>query len=201
MSDFEMSDYCGGMALKDLATRIESQATWEDLVLPRGLIEQLHEIAKQVRHRTQVYAVWGFEEKAPPELGVTALFAGEQGTGRTLAAEVLARDVGQDLYRIDLSRVVRKYIGETEKNLRRLFDAAESTGAVLLFDEADALFGKRSEVKDAHDRYANVEISYLMERTRSYRGLTIFKTALRSNIDRNVLQPRFVLEFGREACS
>ena len=195
----EMSHYCGGMALKDLATRIESQATWEDLVLPRGLIEQLHEIAKQVCHRTRVYARWGFREKAPPELGVTALFAGEKGTGRTLAAEVLARDLRQDLYRIDLSSLVEKYVGETEKNLRRLFDAAESTSAVLLFDEADALFGKRGEVKDAHDRYANVEISYLMERTRSYRGLTILKTTLRSNIDCDVLQQlRFVLEFVRE---
>jgi SpoVK/Ycf46/Vps4 family AAA+-type ATPase len=194
-----MSDYCGGMALKDLATRIESQATWEDLVLPRGLIEQLHEIAKQVRNRTRVCARWGFQEKAAPGLGVTALFAGEKGTGRTLAAEVLARDLRQDLYRIDLSRAAEKYVGETEKNLRRLFDAAESTGAVLLFDEADALFGKRSEVKDAHDRYANVEISYLMERTLSYRGLTILKTTLRSNIDCDVLQQlRFVLEFVRE---
>jgi SpoVK/Ycf46/Vps4 family AAA+-type ATPase len=187
------------MALKDLATRIEPQATWEDLVLPRSLIDQLHEIAKQVRHGTRVYARWGFQEKAAPELGVTALFAGEKGTGRTLAAEVLARDLRQDLYRIDLSSVVEKYVGETEKNLRRLFDAAESTRAVLLFDEADALFGKRSEVKDAQDRYANVEISYLMERTRSYRGLTILKTTLRSNIDCDVLQQlRFALEFVRE---
>jgi SpoVK/Ycf46/Vps4 family AAA+-type ATPase len=185
------------MALDDFATRVQPQATWKDLVLPKSLIEQLHEIAEQVRHSTQVYARWTFQEKAPPGLGVTALFAGEKGTGRTLAAEVLARDLRQDLYRIDLSGVVGKYAGETEENLRRLFDAAECTGAVLLFDEAEALFGRRNEVKDAHDRYASVEFSHLMERTRSYRGLTILKT-LRSNIGCDVhRQLRFVLEFAR----
>jgi SpoVK/Ycf46/Vps4 family AAA+-type ATPase len=184
--------------LKDLVTRIECEATWEDLVLPTGLIEQLHEIAKKVHHNAHVYASWGFGVKPPPNLGVTALFAGEKGAGRTLAAEVLARDLELDLYRINVTSVVRKYIGETEKNLRRVFATAEDADAVLLFDEADALFGKRSEVKDAHDRYANVQIASLMELPRSYRGLTIFKTTVRSNIDCDVLrQLGFVLEFDR----
>jgi SpoVK/Ycf46/Vps4 family AAA+-type ATPase len=184
--------------MRDLAARIEPQATWEDLVLPRGVIEELREIAEQVRQSAQVYARWDFGEKAPTELGVTALFAGEKGTGRTLAAEVLARDLRQDLYRIRARGLVGKYAGETEKNLRRLFAAADPTAAVLLFDEADALFGKRNKVKDAHDRYANVEISHLMERMQSYPGLAILKTTLRSNMDYDVLrQLRFVLEFGR----
>jgi SpoVK/Ycf46/Vps4 family AAA+-type ATPase len=184
--------------LKDLVTRIESKATWEDLVLPAGLIEQLHEIAEKVRHNAHVYASWGFGVKPPPNLGVTALFAGEIGTGRTLAAEVLARDLGLDLYRINVTSVLGRYVGETEKNLRRVFATAEDADAVLLFDEADALLGKRSEVKDAHDRYANLQMSSLVERPQSYRGLTIFKTTMRSNVDSDVLRHlRFVLEFDR----
>jgi len=129
-------------------------------------------------------------------LGVTALFTGESGTGKTLAAEVLARELELDLYRIDLAATVSKYIGETEKNLRRLFAAAEASGAVLLFDEADALFGKRGEVKDGHDRYANLEVAYLLQRMESYRGLAILTTNLRSNVDRAFLRRlRFVLQF------
>ncbi|UUZ68714.1 ATP-binding protein [Polaromonas sp. P2-4] len=116
-------------------------------------------------------------------LGISALFAGESGTGKTMAAEVLARELQLDLYRIDLSAVVSKYIGETEKNLRRVFDAAEDSGAILLFDEADALFGKRSEVKDSHDRYANIEVSYLLQRMESYRGLAILTTNLKAALD------------------
>ena len=128
-------------------------------------------------HRGAVYEEWGFAERTQPRArGSRALFAGASGTGKTMAAEVLARELGLDLYRIDLRRVVSKYIGETEKNLRRLFDAAEASGAILLFDEADALFGKRSEVKDSHDRYANIEVSYLLQRMEAYRGLAILTT-------------------------
>ena len=165
-------------------------------MLPAGHLDLLREIARHVRHRTQVYERWGFGERTSRGLGVTALFAGESGTGKTLAAEVLARDLGLDLYRIDLAGTVSKYIGETEKNLRRVFDAAEASGAVLLFDEADALFGKRGEVKDSHDRYANLEVAYLLQRMESYRGLAILTTNLRSNLDRAFLRRlRFVVQF------
>ena len=182
--------------LDDLAQRIDPQATWDDLVLPAGHLELLHDIARHVRHRTQVYERWGFAERESRGLGVTALFAGESGTGKTLAAEVLAADLGLDLYRIDLSATVSKYIGETEKNIRRLFDAAEASGAVLLFDEADALFGKRGEVKEGHDRYANLEVAYLLQRMESYRGLAILTTNMRSHIDRAFLRRlRFVIQF------
>ena len=182
--------------MDDLAERIDPGATWEDLVLPAGHLELLHEVARHVRHRTQVYERWGFGARTSRGLGVTALFAGESGTGKTLAAEVLAHELELDLYRIDLSATVSKYIGETEKNLRRLFDAAETSGAVLLFDEADALFGKRGEVKDGHDRYANLEVAYLLQRMESYRGLAILTTNLRSNVDRAFLRRlRFVVQF------
>jgi vesicle-fusing ATPase len=182
--------------LDGLAQRIAPEATWDDLVLPAGHLELLHDIARHVRHRTQVYERWGFAERESRGLGVTALFAGESGTGKTLAAEVLAADLGLDLYRIDLSATVSKYIGETEKNIRRLFDAAEASGAVLLFDEADALFGKRGEVKDGHDRYANLEVAYLLQRMESYHGLAILTTNMRSHIDRAFLRRlRFVIQF------
>src|SRR5205814_7229380 len=136
-------------------------ASWDDLVLPDNQKQVLRHIAIHVRQRPKVYQSWGFATKGDRGLGISALFAGPSGTGKTMAAEVLARELRLDLYRIDLSAVVSKYIGETEKNLRRVFDAAEEGGAILLFDEADALFGKRSEVKDSHDRYANIEVSYL----------------------------------------
>jgi hypothetical protein len=182
--------------LEGLADRIEPVARWDDLVLPEGHLELLHEIARQVRHRTRVYEDWGFAARGPRGLGVTALFAGESGTGKTLAAEIIAGELGLDLYRIDLAATVSKYIGETEKNLRRLFDAAEASGAVLLFDEADALFGRRGEVKDAHDRYANLEVAYLLQRMESYRGLALLTTNLRSNVDRAfVRRLRFVVQF------
>jgi vesicle-fusing ATPase len=182
--------------LEGLAERIDPAAGWDDLVLPAGQSELLHEIVRHVRHRTQVYERWGFGERTSRGLGVTALFAGESGTGKTLAAEVIAAELGLDLYRIDLAATVSKYIGETEKNLRRLFEAAEASGAVLLFDEADALFGKRGEVKDGHDRYANLEVAYLLQRMESYRGLAILTTNLRSNVDRAFLRRlRFVVQF------
>jgi len=184
------------VSLGTLAERIEPRATWDDLVLPEGQALLLRDLARQVRHRAQVYEDWGFARTSSRGFGVTAMFAGESGTGKTMAAEVLADDLGLDLYRIDLSAVVSKYIGETEKNLRALFDAAEAGGAVLLFDEADALFGKRSDVKDSHDRYANLEVAYLLQRMEGYRGLAILTTNLRSNVDRAFLRRlRFVIQF------
>ncbi|MFZ0062338.1 MAG: ATP-binding protein, partial [Pyrinomonadaceae bacterium] len=147
--------------LDELAPRIDAKATWSDLVLPEQELSLLRQIAAQVSQRAKVYEEWGFSKKMNRGLGISALFAGDSGTGKTMAAEVIANELRLNLYRIDLSAVVSKYIGETEKNLRRLFDAAEDGGAILFFDEADALFGKRSEVKDSHDRYANIEINYL----------------------------------------
>jgi vesicle-fusing ATPase len=165
-------------------------------VLPPGHRDLLREILRHVRYRTQVYERWAFGARTSRGLGVTALFSGESGTGKTLAAEVLAAELGLDLYRIDLAATVSKYIGETEKNLRRLFEAAEASGAVLLFDEADALFGKRGDVRDGHDRYANLEISYLLQRMEAYRGLAILTTNLRANVDRAFLRRlRFVVQF------
>jgi SpoVK/Ycf46/Vps4 family AAA+-type ATPase len=153
-------------------------------------------IAEQERHRSTVYDEWGVAERMNRGLGITALFAGESGTGKTMAAEVIARDLDLLLYRIDLSGVVNKYIGETEKNLRRLFDAADAGGAILFFDEADALFGKRSEVKDSHDRYANIEINYLLQRMESYRGLAILTTNMKSSLDPAFLRRlRFIVNF------
>ena len=192
-------DACRNQArprLDDLAQRIEPVAGWDDLVLPEPELERLHEIAVHVRQRARVYESWGFARKCARGLGISALFAGPSGTGKTMAAEVLANELRLDLYRIDLSQVVSKYIGETEKNLRRVFDAAEGGGAVLLFDEADALFGKRSEVKDSHDRYANIEVSYLLQRMESYRGLAILTTNMKQALDTAFLRRiRFVLQF------
>jgi len=170
--------------LEDLAQRVTASTSWEDLVLPEAQIRTLRQLASQVRHRIKVYETWGFSAKGRRGLGVSALFAGESGTGKTMAAEVLARELGLDLYRIDLSAVVSKYIGETEKNLKQVFDAAEDGGVLLLFDEADALFGKRAEVKDSHDRYANIEVGYLLQRMEGYQGLAILTTNLKSSMDR-----------------
>jgi ATPase family associated with various cellular activities (AAA)/Winged helix domain, variant len=182
--------------LDELAHRIESRAGFDDLVLPQPQRELLNEIAGQVRQRRRVYDGWGFGTPGARGLGISALFAGPSGTGKTMAAEVLARELRLDLYRIDLSQVVSKYIGETEKNLRRVFDAAEGGGAILLFDEADALFGKRSEVKDSHDRYANIEVSYLLQRMEEYSGLAILTTNLKGALDPAFLRRlRFVVSF------
>ena len=179
-----------------LAQRLQPKATWDDLVLPAEETSLLHQIADQVRQRHRVYQDWGFHRRLNRGLGINALFAGESGTGKTMAAEVIANDLQLNLYRIDLSAVVSKYIGETEKNLRRLFDAAEDGGAILFFDEADALFGKRSEVKDSHDRYANIEINYLLQRIESYRGLAILATNMKNALDTAFLRRlRFILNF------
>jgi hypothetical protein len=182
--------------MDDLAQRLEPGAGWGDLVLPARQLATLREIAVHVRQRAKVYGAWGFDRGGARGLGISALFAGPSGTGKTMAAEVLANELALDLYRVDLSRVVSKYIGETEKNLRRIFDAAESGSAILLFDEADALFGKRSEVKDSHDRYANVEISYLLQRMECYRGLAILTTNMKSALDPAFLRRiRFAVHF------
>jgi AAA+ superfamily predicted ATPase len=182
--------------LQDLAQRITSNTTWADIVLPAAQLNILQTIAQHLRQRTRVYDDWGFAEQSNRGLGLSALFSGPSGTGKTLAAEILANELRLDLFRIDLSAVVSKYIGETEKNLRRVFDAAEEGGAVLLFDEADALFGKRSEVKDSHDRYANVEISYLLQRMEAYRGLAILTTNMKEALDPAFLRRlRFIVQF------
>ncbi len=182
--------------LEELAQRIVPTASWDDLILPDAQRRILRHIASQARYRMKVYESWGFAAKGRRGLGVSALFAGESGTGKTLAAEVLAHELRLDLYRIDLSAVVSKYIGETEKNLRHVFDSAEEAGAVLLFDEADALFGKRSDVKDSHDRYSNIEVGYLLQRMETYQGLAILTTNLKSSLDRAFQRRlRFVVEF------
>ncbi len=182
--------------LDSLAQRIEPVATLDDLVLPEMEKAILKEISIHVQQRRKVYEEWGFARKGKRGLGISALFSGESGTGKTMASEVLANELQLDLYRIDLSQVVNKYIGETEKNLKKVFDAAEGSGAILLFDEADALFGKRSEVKDSHDRYSNIEVSYLLQKMEEYRGLAILTTNMRNALDRAFLRRlSFVVQF------
>ena len=174
--------------LQKLAHRISPRASWGDLVLPRYIEGQLRSIAGRVRQRGQVFDEWRLGSNSSRAPGVTALFAGDSGTGKTMSAEVVARSLGLDLYVIDLSTVVDKYIGETEKNLDRIFVEAERVNGVLLFDEADAIFGKRSEVKDARDRYANVEVAYLLQRMEQFEGLAILTTNLRANVDEAFLR-------------
>ncbi len=182
--------------MESLAERLEPKATWADIVLPAAELKLLTQLASQVRHRSMVYDGWGFRRKMTRGLGITALFAGQSGTGKTMAAEVIANDLRLALYRIDLSAVMDKYIGETEKNLRKVFDAAETGGAVLFFDEADALFGKRSEVKDSLDRFGNVEINYLLQRMEAYRGLAVLATNLKSALDPAFMRRlRFIVDF------
>ncbi|MFI0757001.1 ATP-binding protein [Streptomyces anulatus] len=182
--------------LGSLAQRLDSRVGWEDIVLPEEETALIRQIADQVAQRATVHDRWGFGERVSRGLGISALFTGPSGTGKTMAAEVLAGHLGLDLYRVDLSAAVSKYIGETEKNLRRLFDAAEPGGAVLFFDEADALFGKRSEVKDSHDRYANIEVSYLLQQMEAYRGLAILATNQRRALDTAFLRRlRFIVPF------
>lgn len=208
----DLARYRGGpVALADLATafrvqhrhglaalsrQIEAQHTWGDLVVSRDREELLREICAHVRHRSRVHGAWGFERKLSLGKGLGVLFSGPPGTGKTMAAGVLASELGLELYHVDLSSVVSKYIGETEKHLARLFDDAEATSAVLFFDEADAVFGKRTEVKDAHDRYANVETSYLLQRIDAYTGMVILASNLTKNMDEAfVRRLRFVVEF------
>ena len=184
--------------MSDLAYRIDVKASWDDIVLSPEHISLLNEIAEQVRHRYKVYQEWKFSEKYTRGLGISALFSGESGTGKTLAAEVIANELKLDLYRIDLSQVVNKYIGETEKNIKKIFDTAEQSGVILLFDEADTLFGKRSEVKDSHDRYSNIQLGYLLQRMEEYTGLAILTTNMKQSIDKAFERRiRFTLHFER----
>ncbi|NEQ12088.1 MAG: ATP-binding protein, partial [Moorea sp. SIO4E2] len=198
-SNVQLWDLCRQISrnqLEHLAQPINATATWDDLVLPTPQRLLLGDIATHLRYKYKVYQEWGFAHKGDRGLGISALFYGASGTGKTMAAEVLANEFRLSLYRIDLSRVVSKYIGETEKNLRRIFDAAETGFAILLFDEADALFGKRTQVKDSHDPNANIEVSYLLQRMEAYQGLAIlttnFQSALDSAFERRI---RFVVEF------
>jgi hypothetical protein len=182
--------------LDDLAERIDPTARLDDLIVPADVIDQLKAITAQYRGRDKVYENWGFAAQSGRGLGVTALFTGESGTGKTMAAEVLAAELGIELYRVELSAVISKYIGETEKNLERVFVAAQSANVLLLFDESDALFGKRSEVRDSHDRYANVETAYLLQRMESYKGLAILTTNARPSLDRAFTRRlRFIVNF------
>jgi ATP-dependent 26S proteasome regulatory subunit len=182
--------------LARLAVKVTSPFTWDDLILPLPQLTLLHAIESQVRHAHTVYRQWGFEARLAQARGLNALFSGPSGTGKTMAAGILARSLGLDLYKIDLSGVVSKYIGETEKNLDRIFVEASTANAVLFFDEADALFGKRSEVKDAHDRYANIEISYLLQKMEEYDGVAILATNLSQNLDEAFTRRmQFVVEF------
>lgn len=172
-----------GSALDRLARRVEPVVGWDDLVLPEAVLLALQEVALRAKHREKVLGDWAMRPGAGRGHGVAALFAGDSGTGKTMSAEVVAQDLGLDLYVVDLATVVDKYVGETEKNLERIFTAAAGVNGVLLFDEADAVFGRRSEVKDAHDRYANIESAYLLQRMETFDGLAILATNLRANID------------------
>jgi len=174
--------------LERLSRRIEPRAAWNDLVLPAPVVGRLRELAARLRLRERVLDTWGLGRASSRGRGITCLFAGDSGTGKTLSAEVVAGDLGLDLYVIDLSTIVDKYVGETEKNLDRVFAEADRVNGVLLFDEADALFGKRSEVKDARDRWANVEVAYLLQRMELFDGMAVLTTNLRANVDEAFLR-------------
>jgi SpoVK/Ycf46/Vps4 family AAA+-type ATPase len=182
--------------MDELAQRIDSNATWDDLVLPDAPRQILKNIAALVSERLKVYESCGSSAQKIHEPGITALFVGHSGTGKTVPAEALANELHLDLYRIDSNQLVNKYIGETEKNLSEIFDKAENKNWILLFDEADTLFDKRNEVKDAHNRYANNEINYLFQRMENYHGLTILTTDKKDLID-NAFMSRihFVVQF------
>lgn len=182
--------------LSGLAQKLQPHFTWQDIVLPTDRLEQLREICRHVQHRALVHNTWGFAGKLALDRGLSTLFVGPPGAGKTMAAEIVAGELELDLYKIDLARVVSKYIGETEKNLARIFADAENSNAILFFDEADALFGKRTEVHDAHDRYANLEVSYLLQRVEEYAGVVILATNLRQNMDEAfVRRMHFIVEF------
>ena len=180
---YDMARAAAGHGLAKLARKVNPRQGWGDVVLPPDQLAQLREICLQAQYRHVVYDAWGFDRKLSAGKGLNVLFFGPPGTGKTMSAEVIARELRLDLYRVDLSQIVSKYIGETEKNLDQIFTAAENSNAILFFDEADALFGKRSEVRDAHDRYANLEISYLLQKMEEYQGVSILATNLRQNLD------------------
>jgi len=185
-----------GQRLNALAQQIQPRYEWEDIILPKDQKELLREICNYIKHHHTVYDDWGFGSKLHRSTGLNALFAGPSGTGKTMAADIIAHELGLDLYKIDLSAIVSKYIGETEKNLDRIFREGETANAILFFDEADALFGKRSEVRDSHDRYANIEIAYLLQKMEEYDGVVILATNLRKNMDEAFARRmHFTLEF------
>ena len=182
--------------LGELAVKVDPHYGWEDIVLPEDKVDQLKEICNQVKHRYRVLGEWGFDRKLSHGKGLSVLFSGPPGTGKTMAAEVIGHELQLDLYKVDLSGVVSKYIGETEKNLSKIFQEAETSNAILFFDEADALFGKRTEVSDAHDRYANIETSYLLQKMEEYVGVVILATNLRENMDEAFTRRiRFIVGF------
>jgi hypothetical protein len=182
--------------LGELAARLPPGWTWQDLVVPERQLELLQSISAYLRHRDRVLSDWGYDKSVARTQGLKVLFAGESGTGKTMAAQVLAAELGLELFRVDLATIVSKYIGETEKNLDRIFGAADGSNAILFFDEADALFGKRSEVSDSHDRYANIEVAYLLQKMEGYAGAVILATNFRRNIDDAfVRRLDFVIDF------
>jgi SpoVK/Ycf46/Vps4 family AAA+-type ATPase len=184
------------LELEQLAQQIKVKTDWKQLHLPLEQVSLLHKITDHVSRRNRMLEDYGLPDRIKRGVGISALFTGISGTGKTMAAQVIANDLKLDLYRVDLSRVVSKYIGETEKNLARLFDAAEESNTILLFDEADSLFGKRTDVKDAHDRYANVSIAYLLERLESYEGLVILSTNSKNSLDKAFIRRlQFVVDF------
>jgi len=199
LSMADIADACRSISNRKLAAlsrKITPRYSWGDIILPVDNLNRLYEISNYVKYRHVVYDQWGFDKKLSLGKGLNALFHGSSGTGKTMAAEIIANDLGLDLYKIDLSTVVSKYIGETEKNLNKIFQEAETSNAILFFDEADALFGKRSEVKDAHDRYANIEVAYLLQKMEEYEGIVILATNLLKNIDEAfVRRVHFSLEF------
>jgi len=183
-------------SLGSLAAKVKTLHGWDDLILPRLTLQRVKEITAAIRYRHVVYSEWGFETRIAAGLGLKVLFSGPSGTGKTMTAGVIARELDLDLYKIDLSGIVSKYIGETEKNLDRIFRAAQCSNAILFFDEADALFGKRSEVRDAHDRYANIEVAYLLQKIEDYEGVVILASNLSKNIDEAFSRRmHFVVEF------
>jgi SpoVK/Ycf46/Vps4 family AAA+-type ATPase len=195
------SDYTAG-SMDELARQITTSYTWDDIVLPADIKKQLQELSNQVMNRSTVYDKWGFSKYLIRGKGITALFSGQSGTGKTMAAEILSNQGNSDstrvfkLYRIDLASIVSKFIGETEKNLKKVFDVAERSGVILFFDEADALFGKRTEIKDSHDRYANLEINYLLQRMEDYKGLAILATNNKNYLDNAFTRRlRFIIDF------
>jgi SpoVK/Ycf46/Vps4 family AAA+-type ATPase len=179
-----------------MAQRIPTGFTWDDLVLPADTMEGVREVVHFARHRPFLLEEWGFAAKLPYGRGVSAIMAGPPGTGKTMVAQLLARELGYDLYRIDLSQVVNKYIGETEKNLARIFDEAETSHAVLFFDEADSLFAKRTDVKSSNDRYANLEVNYLLQRMETFDGVTLLATNIEQGLDEAFKRRvRFTIQF------
>ena len=193
---FETARSQSDQSLGKLAVKVKTFHTWDDLVLPKVTLKRVKEVTAAINYRHVVYSQWGFEDRISEGKGLKVLFSGSSGTGKTMTAGVIARDLGLELYKIDLSGVVSKYIGETEKNLNRIFRAAQCSNAILFFDEADALFGKRSEVKDAHDRYANIEVGYLLQKMEEHEGVVILASNLSKNIDQAFSRRmHYVVEF------